>query len=304
MFLRFLLFLSLVFTVSGCSSGGNTEDFSNIPVETLYNDALDYVELEDWTDAIKNFETIDREYAYSFWGARAKIMLVYSAYQTSMFDEAILFANEFIIQYPKHQNISYAYYLIALSYYKQIYDPRFDQSSTIETQKSLQYVVDNFAGTDYAKDSQIKLYLIDQQLASKDLIVGRFYQSQHNYVASINRFRNVVNNYSTTIAVYEALHRLAECYLSLGLIEEAQQVAAVLIYNNPESKWAGYSHRLMSNYKDFSLEKQKSFSQTFPIMARNILNNINPIAVLYRLGESQRYKVQLPKDITPEKSDK
>ncbi len=216
-------------------------------VDVLYTRATQALADEKYVEATKYFDEVERQHPYSEWATRAQLMAAFSAYEGQSYDEAIIALDRFIELHPGHKDIAYAHYLKALSYYEQISDVRRDQAQTNEAMKSLQALVKRFPESDYARDAQLKLDLAQDHLAGKEMEVGRYYINRGHINAAINRFRMVVVNYQTTTHVPEALHRLVEAYLTLGLKQEATRVAAVLGYNYPGSKWYERSYALLDD---------------------------------------------------------
>lgn len=214
--------------------------------EALYGEARQMVANDDMRDSIKAFEEVERQYPSSPLAIDAQVMAAYSAYKVEEYDQAIATLERFVKLYPTNESTPYAYYLIALCYYDQISDVARDQKITEQAQSALRDVVRRFPDTDYARDAKIKLDLTEDHLAGKEMDVGRYYLSRGDTLAAINRFRYVVENYQTTSHVPEALHRLVETYLTLGIKEEAQRYAAVLGHNYPDSIWYRDSYRMMT----------------------------------------------------------
>ncbi|MFM2045374.1 MAG: hypothetical protein RLY86_3950, partial [Pseudomonadota bacterium] len=192
-------------------------------------------------------EEVERQHPYSQWAVRAQLMTAYSMYQAQRYDDAITKLDGFISLHPGNRNVAYAFYLKALCYYEQISDVRRDQSMTTEARAGLEEVTRRFPASDYARDAKLKLDLVRDHLAGKDMEVGRQYQRVGLYPAALKRFRNVVDNYQDTSHVPEALHRMTETYMALGIVEEAQATAALLGHNYPGSVWYEDTYRLVTN---------------------------------------------------------
>jgi len=241
-----VLGLILVFgaTVS-CSSDNKPVVDSEDPVEVLYNNALDRLLDGDAISAAELFDDVERQHPYSVWATRAQLMAAYSHYRTNRYEDAILAAQRFLQLHPGNRDAPYANYLIAISYYEQITDVGRDQQMTERALRSLSEVIARYPESEYARDARLKVDLTRDHLAGKEMEVGRYYMKSLKCVAAIKRFRVVVDQYQTTSHAPEALHRLTECYLSLGVIGEAQTAAAVLGYNYPGSKWYQDSYRLL-----------------------------------------------------------
>ncbi|WP_428413920.1 outer membrane protein assembly factor BamD [Pararhizobium sp.] len=226
--------------------GDNEEPlYVETPVEGLYNQALDSLADGNNTEAARLFDEVERQHPYSVWSSKAQLMAAYSSYRAKNYNDAINASDRFIQLHPGNRDIAYAYYLRALSFYDQIVDVGRDQAMTRNALEALDEVVRRFPDTQYAKDAQLKLDLTRDHLAGKHMSIGRFYIRRQDYLAAINRFRTVVDRYQTTTHVPEALHRLTESYLAIGLGEEAKKTAAVLGYNYPGSDWYEDSYRLL-----------------------------------------------------------
>jgi outer membrane protein assembly factor BamD len=231
--------------LAGCS-GSNEDEYVERPVEELYNQAQDLLENGDDRRAGQAFEEVERQHPYSQWATRAQLMSAYAYYEANSYDEAIAAAQRFIELHPGHQDVPYAYYLIGISYYEQISDVGRDQKMTEQALASFDELRRRFPNSEYAKDAELKADLARDHLAGKEMSIGRYYLRRGQYLAAINRFRNVIERYQTTTHVPEALHRLTEAYLALGLDQEAQKNAAVLGYNFPSSPWYQDSYALLN----------------------------------------------------------
>ena len=233
--------------LAGCAD--DKEVYKDEPVDQLYNEAVDLMEDGQWTKAGKAFDEVDRQHPYSVWATKAQLMAAYCAYEGNKLDDAITDADRFIQLHPGNRDTAYAYYLKSISYYEQIVDVQRDQGDTENAMSALQDVVNRFPDTQYARDARLKLDLTRDHLAGKEMEIGRFYERKELYVAAIGRFKNVVKNYQTTTHVPEALERLSECYAALGLPNEAQDDAAVLGYNYPDSDWYQDDYDLMQGQR-------------------------------------------------------
>ncbi len=253
--LRPLALAALVASLCACSDNPETKEIADKPAEALYNQGFNALQAGAVTDAAKFFEEVERQHPYSALAPQAEIMAAYSYYRGNLYDDAINALDHFIDLHPGNKNAPYAYYLKALCYYEQIQDVRRDQKITEQALDALTEVMNRFPGTAYARDASLKLDLTRDHLAGKEMDIGRYYENQQQYLAAINRFRRVVENYQTTSHVPEALERLTECYLALGVTDEAQTAAAVLGYNYPGSSWYEASYDLL---KGKHLEPKKS----------------------------------------------
>jgi outer membrane protein assembly factor BamD len=236
---RALAVVGLLPLLSACHGGGSDEAKNAPvgPVEQLYNNGVDALNARHYTTASEQFAAVEQNYPYSSWAVNAQLMSGYTAYLQNKYTDAIGTLDRFIQLHPAHRDIAYAYYLRALCYYEQIADIQRDQRGTEQAMNALQEVVNRFPGTTYARDASLKVDLCRDHLAGKEMEIGRFYQKQHLYEAAIGRFQRVVDDFQTTNHVPEALHRLTEIYLVLGLRDEARKTASVLGYNYPGSQW-------------------------------------------------------------------
>lgn len=240
--------------LTGCAGDKKDKEDAvenQIPVEKLYNKAAHTLEAGEFSDAARQFDEVDRNYPYSQWATRAQLMAGYAHYKNLKYDAAVVALDRYIELHPGDDNVAYAYYLRALCYYEQISDVGRDQKMTQLALENLRQVVDRFGSSKYAKDASLKIDLTMDHLAGKEMEIGRYYLDRRQYQASIPRFQKVVDQYQTTTHVPEALHRLTEAYLSLGLKEEAQKTAAILGHNYPQSSWYKDSYRLFDKkYKE------------------------------------------------------
>ncbi len=243
----FLILFGLL-VLAGCSSSGKQEPpVETAEAETLYERASSAMKDERYVEATKYFEEVERQHPYSKWSTRAQLMAAYSSYLDQRYDEAIGSLNRYIQLHPGAEDIDYAYYLKAMCFYEQISDVRRDQNMTVQAVKALNTLIARFPNSEYARDAMLKRDLTLDHLAGKEMEIGRYYLNRGHVNAAINRFRSVVANFQTTSHVAEALHRLVEAYLTLGLKGEAYQVAAVLGHNYPGSKWYERSYMLLDD---------------------------------------------------------
>lgn len=230
--------------VAGCAAKKDT--YVERPVDELYNKAMDQLDRGNYNAAAKSFDDVDQQHPNSVWATKAQLMSAYALYKAEKQDEAVVALDRFIQLHPAYKDTPYAYYLKGLCYYEQIADVQRDQKVTEEALAALQEVVTRFPDSKYAIDARFKLDLVRDQLAGKELAIGRFYESRRQYLAAINRYRNVVDKYQTTTQLPEAIHRLVECYEALGLTDEAKKMAAILGYNYPSSYWYANSYTLVT----------------------------------------------------------
>ncbi|MBC7635438.1 MAG: outer membrane protein assembly factor BamD [Acetobacteraceae bacterium] len=213
------------------------EDPSTVPVEELYGRGVDALNAGKYTTAGRQFDLVEQTYPYASLATNALLMQAYSAYLENKYALAIGAVDRFIQLHPSSRDIAYAYYLRGLCFYEQIADVKRDQKGTTEAMGALQEVVNRFPDSSYARDARLKIDLARDHLAGKEMEIGRWYENQKIYGAAIGRFQRVVDEFQTTNHVAEALHRLTEIYLMLGLTEQATKTAAVLGHNYPGSKW-------------------------------------------------------------------
>ena len=206
-------------------------------VEDLYNNGIDALNAKRYKTAVDQFDAIEQNYPYSSWAVNAQLMHGYAEYLQNHYTEAVGALDRYIQLHPASANTAYAYYLRSLCFYEQIADIQRDQKGTEQAMASLQDVVNRYPGTAYARDASLKIDLCRDHLAGKEMEIGRYYEGQKLYAAAINRFQRVVDDYQTTNHVPEALYRLTEIYLLLGLTEQAKRTAAVLGHNYPGSRW-------------------------------------------------------------------
>ena len=233
----------------------------------LYNEGLNQVNRGNYKTAAKKFAEVERLYPYSKWATKSLLLQGFSYYQGNNYTDAINACQRFISLHPGHQDISYAYYLMALSQYEQISDVTRDQSQTQTALDALDEVARRFPDTKYAADAKQKSLLARDHLAGKEMEVGRYYLKAGSYLAGINRFKNVITNYQTTSQTPEALYRLTEGYMALGIVSEAQTAAAVLGHNYPNSQWYKDAYRLVTTGGQAPLENKQSWiSRAFSVL--------------------------------------
>ena len=214
----------------------------------LYNRGADALDNGRYPRALRFFEEVERQHPYSSWARRAMLMEAYTHYPAQQYDDSIEDAQRFISLHPGNESAPYAYYLIAICHFERIMDVGRDQGTTERALAALNDVVRRYPDSPYARDSRLKLDMVYDQLAGKEMAIGRFYLQRDQHLAAINRFRNVIENenFQRTTHVPEALHRLVEAYLSVGMTEEAQRMASILGYNFPGSEWYQRTYALMT----------------------------------------------------------
>jgi len=235
---------------AGCASNGVEEDTAYVArdVETLYKAAKSRLDRGDVRVAAALFDEVERQHPYSPWARRAQLMSAFSYYVDQDYNRAIQSAQRFLSIHPGNKDAPYAYYLIALSYYEQISDVQRDQKITEQALTALTEVNRRYPRTEYAADARLKMDLVNDHLAGKEMEIGRYYERSGNFLAAQMRFRNVVEDYQTTSHAPEALFRLTESNLALGIPSEAKKYAAVLGANYPGSKWYERAYELMEKH--------------------------------------------------------
>ncbi len=236
--------LALVLFLAACSHKQDLVDNTE-PADKLYNEGLVALEAGKRADAVKKFDDVDRLHPYSQLSKNAVLMQTYVQFQRGAYTDAIQSGQRFITLYPSSPDAAYAQYLIAESYYAQIPDVSRDQARTASALAAYGVLIEKYPTSPYAEDARKKVLNVRDQLAGKEMDVGRFYLRKHQYLAAINRFKVVVSQYQTTRHVEEALARLVECYYAMGVVNEAKTAAAVLGHNFPDSPWYKDSYDLL-----------------------------------------------------------
>jgi len=242
------LALSAALLLGGCMGLGakkETELTEAEPPDLLYNEGLALLNAGDATDASKKFEEINKQHPYSDYARRSLMMSAYLNFKRARYQESINDAKRYVTLHPASPDAAYAQYLIGESYFRQIPDVTRDQDLSQKAMEAMNEVVSKYPDSEYADDARKKIDVARDQIAGKEMQVGRYYQERREFLAAVNRFKNVVTNYQTTRHVEEALHRLTESYLALGIVPEAQTAAAVLGHNFPDSEWYQDSFRLL-----------------------------------------------------------
>lgn len=245
-----LAILGLSLGLGACAKNKGKGDTSYVAqdVETLYSIAKERLDRGRYKDAAVIFDEVERQHPYSVWARRAQLMSAFSYYASGDYSQAILSAQRFLSIHPGNKDAPYAYYLISQSYYEQIADVSRDQKVTQQALNAMGELVRRYPNSRYAADARLKIDLVNDHLAGKEMEIGRFYEKTHQYLAAVLRYRKVVDEYQTTSHVPEALFRLTEAYLALGVPEEAKKAAAVLGYNYPGSKWYERAFELVQKH--------------------------------------------------------
>lgn len=249
-----LLSVALVVAGAGLSACNSDPDIditkikaNTDPADKLYAQGLANLNAGNVGEAKAKFAAIDKEDPFSEEARKALVMSTFLNYRNGQYDEAIISGNRYMKLYPESKDAAYVQYLVGLANYKKIPDVTQDQRYAAETIKAMQAVVDNYPTSEYADDARSKIRMAKDQLAGKEMQVGRYYQERKEYIAAVSRYRNVVEAYQSTNQVQEALARLVECYYAMGVTSEAQTAAAVLGANYPDSQWYADSYKLLKS---------------------------------------------------------
>lgn len=257
-FLIFFLLFGLSCSKKETKKSIIQENDLNLQVLEAYKEGKKALDEGDVLFAAKKFNQAEILFPQSVWAPKSALMAAYAYYIQDYYGDAIAELERFLKIYPNYKNIDYAYYLLAISYYEQIVDEKKDTQSILKAKESFENVINNFPNTEYANDSTFKIDLINDILASKEIYIGRYYFQKQKWIASINRFRTVIDDYDTTIYTEEALHRLVEIYYTIGLVDEAKKYAKLLGYNYQSSEWYKQSYSVFDkNYKENKVKLKK-----------------------------------------------
>ena len=272
-FQNFLLSLFILFCLISCAEKKEKvslikEDILEMQMIEAYNEGLKEFNRGDIFFAVKKFNEVELLYPQSDWAPRSTLMAAYAYYSKMYFDDAIFELKRFLEKYQNHPNIDYAYYLLAICHYNQIVDEKKDLGQIIKAREYFNLLIKDFPNTDFAEDAYFKLELIAEILASKELYLANYYLDREKWIPAMNRYKNIVNEYDTTIFIEEALYRLVELNYKLGLIDEAKKYTALLGYNYQSSEWYERSYNIVNtNYKKTNikkdLKKEKSLLKKF-----------------------------------------
>ena len=233
----------------------------DLQVYAAYEEGLKSLEEGDVLFAAKKFNEAEILFPQSIWAPKSALMAAYSYYIEDYYDDSIAELERFVKIYSKHENLDYAYYLLATCYYEKIVDEKKDLQSIIKAKNSFEFLIKKYPNTEYAVDAEFKINLINDLLASKEMYIGRYYFDKKKWIPAINRFRTVIDEYDTTIYVEEALYRLVEVHYTIGLKDEAQKYAQLLGYNYKSSRWYERSYMVFNKiYEKNQLEKKKKNS--------------------------------------------
>ena len=239
---------ALIGSLAGCATSKNKGETRYVArdVDTLYNGAKDRLDRRQYKVAAELFDEVERQHPYSIWARRAQLMSAFSYYLSRDYTASISSAQRFLSIHPGNKDAVYALYLVAVDYYEQIQDVTRDQKITQQALDALGELIRRYPDSPYAADARLKVDLVRDHLAGKEMEIGRFYERRGEWLAGVLRFRNVVDTYPTTTHTAEALMRLTECYLALGVPDEAKKTAAVLGANYPGSKWYEHAFELIN----------------------------------------------------------
>ncbi|EFL90835.1 lipoprotein [Ahrensia sp. R2A130] len=257
----FIVAAALALGVAGCAKDEDINSFVDptVPADQTYNEALANLDAGNSSEAKKKFAKLDRQHPYSNYAKKAGVMSTYLAYRSAEYPEAIARGKRFVQLYPSNAEAPYALYLVGMSHFRQINDVTRDQDSAKAAYQAMSNLVQRYPESEYVEDAKRKMRISKDQLAGKEMLVGRYYQERREYLASINRYRTVVEQFEDTRHVEEALARLTESYYALGLQSEAQTAAAVLGHNFPDSQWYKDSYALLDKGGLRPLENQGSW---------------------------------------------
>ena len=256
----FIIIFSIIFLVS-CSQKQNEvslikEVDQQAELVTTYSEAMENLKKGDTFFAANKFLEAELLFPQSDWAPKSALMAAYSYYLQDYYSKSIFHLERFISTYPKDERMSYAYYLLAMCYYENIEDEKRDLLPLLRSKNLFEQIISKFPNTDFALDAKFKIDLINDIVASKEIYIGRHYVKKEKWIAAINRFRNVIENYDTTIYVEEAIHRLVEIYYRIGLINESAKYAKLLGYNYGSSEWYKQSYAIFNKEYDNIKKKQ------------------------------------------------
>jgi outer membrane protein assembly factor BamD len=277
---RLLVAGVLALTLAGCetisainpfASKSTTELASDEPAEVLFNDGLARLQARNYDAAARKFAEVDKQYPYSSWSRRSLLLTTFAKYEARDYDEAIANGRRFVQLYPSDKDAAYAQYLVGMSYFSQIPDVTRDQERSERAMLAMDELVRKWPNSEYTADARERLAVARDQLAGKEMDVGRYYLNRRNYTGAVNRFREVLIKYQTTRHAEEALARLAEAYLALGIVNEAQTAGAVLGHNFPDSQWYKDTFKLLESGGLAPREDEGSWiSRAFRGVARRV----------------------------------
>ena len=276
LFIKYSLIVLLIFNAS-CKNKDTSkliivDEELDIQMIKAYKEGLELLNKGDGLGASKKFSDAELLYPQSIWAPRSSLMSAYSLYSSMYFMDAVYEAERFLKVYPKHEREVYAYYLLAISYYDQIIDEKKDLNPLIKAKANFEIVIDKYPNSDFAFDSKLKLEAIQEILASKEMYTAKYYFEREKWIPAINRYKNVINKYQTTIYVEEALHRLVEIHYIIGLEDEAKKYAVLLGYNYKSSEWYEESYKVFNrDYEKISIRKKNKNKKTVLEKLRSLI---------------------------------
>ena len=270
-----LIFLFLIFVLVSCSK---EEPVLNIPPEEnksfeIYKEAVEAMSDGNLFYASKKFSEAELILPKIEFSAKASLMSSYCLYLINFYPEATANLERFLSQYPADKNVAYAHYLIAISLYEQILDEKKDIDPLLKSKEKILFFIKKFPDTEYSQDLKFKLDLINNQLAAKEMYIAKFYISSQKWIPAINRLKVIINDFSETVFIEEALHRLVEVYYRLGLVDEAKAAAAILGYNYNTSEWYAQSYKVLN--KSYKLPKKTKIKKNDGLIKRTIKKILN-----------------------------
>ena len=275
--IRLISLLIIIFLFASCSKEVKREivikeKSLDLQVIEVYNEGLKALEEGDVLFAAKKFNEAEILYPQSDWAPNSALMAAYAYYTQDYYADVTAEIERFIRVYPKHKNLDYAYYLLAITYYEQIVDEKKDLQSILNAKNTFEIIINKFPNTEYALDAKFKMNLIDDILASKEMYVGRYYFNKKKWIPAINRFKTVIDDYETTIYVEEALHRLVEINYIIGLKNEAEKYANLLGYNYQSSMWYQRSYSVFNDMYKKKIKKENKKSNSILKKFKSLLN--------------------------------
>ena len=264
--LRVIFLFLIVFTLNSCSKNDQIkksvikEKSLDMQVIEAYNEGKDALEGGDVLYAAKKFNEAETLFPQSPWAPKSALMAAYSYYTQDYYGDAVAELERFLRIYPTYKDLDYVHYLLGICYFEQIVDEKKDLGSIKDAKIKFAYVIKKYPNSEYAMDSEFKMDLINDYLASKEMYIGRYYMQKKKWIPAINRFRTVIDDYDTTIYTPEALHRLVEVHYLIGLTDEAEKYAQLLGYNYGSSEWYENSYSLFN--KNYEKKKKKKFEDT------------------------------------------
>ena len=274
---RFISLIVVIFFLASCGKEIKREivikeKSLDLQVIEVYNEGMKALEGGDVLFAAKKFNEAEILFPQSDWAPNSALMAAYAYYTQDYYSDVTAEIERFIRVYPKHKNLDYAYYLLAITYYEQIVDEKKDLQSILNAKNTFQIVINKFPNTEYALDAKFKMNLIDDILASKEMYIGRYYFDQKKWIPAINRFKTVIDDYETTIYVEEALHRLVEINYIIGLKDEAEKYANLLGYNYQSSMWYQRSYSVFNETYKKKIKKENKKNNSILKKFKSLLN--------------------------------